>query len=406
MNLATQHQPLRIAYADGPDGALPSPEEVLAAVGNARRVRAWTSNAESIDLFLGWVVREPPWLAAAAGAEIPIKMSTFLVGPGTRRAVASGVVDYVPARLSTLSRLFSGRLRQDIVVVGAWEEGGSWRVAGSPGWALAAVRAAGRVVVERWPGKARPGHPLLPECEVLGVVERAEPADPAPTVRSGPVQLAIGRHVAGLIPPRATLQWGPGAIGAAVVSCLETPVSVHSGLVTDELADLEARGLLAGPARAAYVWGGERLSAMTADGRLEFIEVSESHDLTAAASIERFVAVNTAVQVGLDGSVNVESAGGRIVAGPGGHPDFAVAASASRGGLSVVAMASTAGGHSTIVARPDVVSTPRSDVDVVVTEFGIADLRGCSDSERAAKLIAISHPDHRKNLEKEGSSRR
>ena len=406
MNLATQHQPLRIAYADGPDGALPSPEEVLAAVGNARRVRAWTSNAESIDLFLGWVVREPPWLAAAAGAEIPIKMSTFLVGPGTRRAVASGVVDYVPARLSTLSRLFSGRLRQDIVVVGAWEEGGSWRVAGSPGWALAAVRAAGRVVVERWPGKARPGHPLLPECEVLGVVERAEPADPAPTVRSGPVQLAIGRHVAGLIPPRATLQWGPGAIGAAVVSCLETPVSVHSGLVTDELADLEARGLLAGPARAAYVWGGERLSAMTADGRLEFIEVSESHDLTAAASIERFVAVNTAVQVGLDGSVNVESAGGRIVAGPGVHPDFAVAASASRGGLSVVAMASTAGGHSTIVARPDVVSTPRSDVDVVVTEFGIADLRGCSDSERAAKLIAISHPDHRKNLEKEGSSRR
>ncbi len=403
---ATQRQPLRIAYADGPDGALPPPEQVLDAAGRGRGVRAWASNPESIELFLGWVVREPPWIAGALGAEVPIKISTFLVGAGTRRAVASGVVDYVPLRLSTLSRLFSGRLRQDIVVVGAWEDGGSWRLAGSPGWALAAVRASGRVVVERWPGKARPGQPLLPECEVLGVVERAEPADPAPTVRSGPVQLAIGRHVAGLIPPRATLQWGPGAIGAAVVSCLDTPVSVHSGLVTDELADLEARGLLTGPARAAYVWGGESLSAMIAGGRLELIEVSESHDLTAVSSIERFVAVNTAVQVGLDGSVNVESAGGRIVAGPGGHPDFAVAASASRGGLSVVAMASTAGGHSTIVARPDVVSTPRSDVDVVVTEYGVADLRGCSDSERAARMMSICHPDYRKSLENEGSPSR
>jgi acyl-CoA hydrolase len=137
---------------------------------------------------------------------------------------------------------------------------------------------------------------------------------------------------------------------------------------------------------------------MIASGRLDLIEVTQSHDLSAVSSIERFVAVNTAVQVGLDGSVNVESAGGRVVAGPGGHPDFALAASCSPGGMSLVAVASTAGGRSTIVCKPDVVSTPRSDVDVVVTEYGVADLRACSDSERAARLIAIAHPDHRDTL--------
>ena len=399
---------LRVAYADGPDGPLPLPAEVLDAAGVLAGTRWGTSSYDRAEFLLGWVVREPGWLAGGgallpgAGGGMPLSVTTFLVGSGTRRAVASGAVGYTPIRLSTLAHLVRGRLRQDLVVVGAWREGRSWRLAGSPGWALDAVRASGRVVVERWPGSPPPGRPLLPDCEVLGVIERSDPPDPAPPLRSGPVQIAIGRRVASLIPGDATLQWGPGAIGAAVVSCLQAPVRVHSGLVTDEVADLDERGLLKGTARAAYVWGGGRLSTMIAEGRLDLIEVGESHDVTNVSSIERFVAVNTAVQVGLDGSVNVESVGGRVVAGPGGHPDFALAASSSPGGLSIVAVASTAGGESTIVARPDVVSTARSDVDVVVTEYGVADLRECGDAERAARITAISHPDHRDRLRAEG----
>jgi acetyl-CoA hydrolase len=102
--------------------------------------------------------------------------------------------------------------------------------------------------------------------------------------------------------------------------------------------------------------------------------------------------------VGLDGAVNVERVGGRVVAGPGGHPDFAAGASRSPGGLSIVALPSTAGGRSTIVAVPEVVSTPRTDVDVVVTEHGVADLRHLDDRERAARLIAVAAPEHRDEL--------
>jgi acyl-CoA hydrolase len=176
-------------------------------------------------------------------------------------------------------------------------------------------------------------------------------------------------------------------------------------LVTDELCDLARRGLLIGAAEAAYVWGGPDLGAMIEDGSLVLRGVETIHDITAISRTARFVAINTALQVGLDGAANVESVRGRVVAGPGGHPDFSAGASRSPGGLSVVALPATAGGVSTIVDRPDVVSTPRTDVDVVVTEHGVADLRGLDDVERADRLIAIAAPEHRPVLEAEARRR-
>ena len=222
-------------------------------------------------------------------------------------------------------------------MVGAHADAGGWRLAGSPGWALAA----------------------------------------------------------GLVPEGATIQWGPGVIGASVVAALNNPVRVRSGLVTDELCALARRGLLVGTAEAAYIWGGPDLRAMVEDGSLVLRGVETVHDVTAISATIRFVAINTALQVGLDGAVKLESVGGRVVAGPGGHPDFSAGASRSPGGLSVVALPATAGRVSTIVGRPDVVSTPRTDVDVVVTEHGVADLRGLDDAERADRLIAVAAPEHR-----------
>ena len=374
----------RIAYADGPDGPLPDPALIAEMAG--------LEPAEA-ELVLGWVVREAPWLAAPA-----VATTTLMVGAGTRRAVAAGAVAAVPTRLSAIPGLLAGRLRPDVVVVGAWADGTRWRLAGSPGWALGAVAAAGRVVIERWPGPAPAHRPLLPEAEIVAVYDRAEPPDAAPANRLGPEHERIGRLVADLIPDGATIQWGPGAVGAAVVEALDRPVAVRSGLVTDELAGLAARGLMEGRATSAYLWGGADLGALVTAGRLRLAALTETHDLTALSAIERFVAVNTALQVGLDGAVNVETAGGRVVAGPGGHPDFATGASRSPGGLSIVALPATAGARSGIVARPEVVSTARCDVDVVVTEHGVADLRHVPPAERAERLIAVAAPEHRGDL--------
>ncbi|HEX4864364.1 MAG TPA: acetyl-CoA hydrolase/transferase C-terminal domain-containing protein [Acidimicrobiales bacterium] len=367
--------------ADGPDGPLPEPEIVAAAAG-----------VDIAEVLLGWVVREPAWIRTTS-----FSVSTFLTGPGTRSAVASGAVTAVPARLSAIPGLLAGRLTPDVLVVGAHETESGFVLAHSPGFVEPAMRHAGSVVVERWPGKPRRGAPLI-AGNVVAVIDRVDPRDAPPDTEPGPEHRRIGELVADLIPAAATIQWGPGVVGASVVASLRRPVRVRSGLVTDELVALDEAGLLEAPADAAYIWGGRALTMMACDGRLRLCGIETTHDLTAISSIERFVAVNTALQVGLDGAANVETVAGRVVSGAGGHPDFAAGASRSPGGLSIVAIPATSGGHSSIVATPEKVSTPRSDVDVVVTEFGSADLRGLDDRARAERIISIAAPEHRDHL--------
>jgi acyl-CoA hydrolase len=194
-----------------------------------------------------------------------------------------------------------------------------------------------------------------------------------------------------LVPDDATLQFGPGGIGEGIATSLRCPVRIRSGLLTDAMASLLDRGLLLAPALAAYTWGGAPIDHLAAAGMLRLAPVSETNDSSAVAATPRFVACNTAIQIGLDGAVNIERVGDRVITGIGGHSDFCAGASRSVGGLSVIAVRSTAAdGTSTIVERVDVVSTPRSDVDIVVTEHGIADLRGLTDRERAQRLKAIA----------------
>jgi acyl-CoA hydrolase len=202
--------------------------------------------------------------------------------------------------------------------------------------------------------------------------------------------------VVSLLPADPAIQLGPGGIAEAIVASLDRPVRIFSGLITDATAGLAERGLLTGVATAGYVWGGEPIARLARAGRLRLAPVEVTHDVSAIAAMPRFVACNTALQVGLDGSVNVERVGRRIIAGIGGHADFCAAGAICTDGLSVIALRSTdRTGSSTIVPRVDVVSTPRCDIDVVVTEHGVADLRGLDDDERAGRLVAIAAPSHR-----------
>ena len=212
------------------------------------------------------------------------------------------------------------------------------------------------------------------------------------------------------MPDHATLQFGPGGIGEGIARAIDRPVRIWSGLCTDAMAELDERGLLSAPAVAAYTWGGRPIRRLAANGMLELTSTTITHDITRLSAIPRFVGCNTALQIGLDGSVNVERVGSRVIAAVGGHSDFCAGASRSPGGLSVIAVRSTTisgvtGGISGVRAAPrrssievDVVSTQRSDIDIVVTEHGIADLRRASDAERAERLIAIAAPEHRAAL--------
>jgi threonine dehydrogenase-like Zn-dependent dehydrogenase len=196
----------------------------------------------------------------------------------------------------------------------------------------------------------------------------------------------IGAHVVSLLPPDATLQFGPGGIGEAIANSLTEPVRIGPWY------RFMARSTQ--PAAApvtAYTWGGELRRPPA--GLLDLCSISRTHDLTQVSAIPRFVGCNTALQIGLDGAVNLERVNGKVITSVGGHADFCVAASRSVGGMSIVSVRATnAKGDSTIVPTVEVVSTQRSDIGLVITEHGIAD-RGVDDAERARRLIAWEHPN-------------
>ncbi len=373
----TDRAPL-LVYADGVDSARSAPEVVAAAAATA-----------GVEVLMGWTPERRGWLAAPT-----VRGRTVMAGYAVAEAVAAGRLAYLPVRLSTVPRLLADR-RPDVAVVTGVRRGPDLVYGGTVGVGPAAARLARAVVVEVDPDGVDLGAPPI-EGSIVATLERPA-ADDALVVR-GPddVELAVGRNVVSVIPDDPTLQFGPGGIGEGVVAALDRPVRIWSGLVTEAVADLHRRGLLRGSVTAAYVWGGESINAVARSGKLNLLPVEQTHDISRVASIDRFVGCNTALQVGLDGSVNVERVGNRAVAGIGGHADFCAAATRSLDGVSIIALRSTTrDGKSTIVPTVDVVSTPRCDVEVVVTEHGVADLRGVDDEERARRVARVAAPAHR-----------
>jgi len=325
---------------------------------------------------------------------------TVMGGAAARALMASGHISYLPVRYSALPALFSGVLRPALAVVPARPDPRGLRFGLEVGYARVAMRAAERVIVEVDESLPHiPGAPLLDRTDVV-TVEAESPAPEPAIVDPNAIEVAIGERIAGLIGAGTTVQYGPGGVGDAVIRALGVRVRVHSGMVTDAVADLAARGLLDGPAVAAYLLGGRRLRELAQAGGVTLRGVEETHSPAGLAGLERFFAINTALTVGLDGAVNVERAGGELIGGVGGHPDFCAAAAASPGGLSIIGLRSSRNGRSSIVPAAAPVTTARSDVDVIVTEHGVADLRGLDDRGRAAALIAIAEPALREPLER------
>lgn len=234
--------------------------------------------------------------------------------------------------------------------------------------------------------------------------------DPIPS----DVERAVARQVASLIPDRATVQLGVGTLPAAVADALgqHRELGVHSGVVSDVLVDLVERGVVtnahkgrdAGRTVTGGLFGTQRLRDFSRNsGLVEMRDAEYTHSLVVATGLQKFHTINSAIEIDLSGQVNSEIAGGRYLGAVGGQVDFVRAGVASPGGRSIIAFpaATPDGKHSRIVAslagRP--VTTARSDVDAIVTEYGVAHLRGCSLHERARRLIAIAHPDHRDALQ-------
>jgi acyl-CoA hydrolase len=220
------------------------------------------------------------------------------------------------------------------------------------------------------------------------------------------VELAVARHVASRIQNGATVQLGASGLADAIARELHghAGLRVRSGLIGDWIIDLHKAGALAdvaGSVVTGIALGDERLyEFIDATSVVEFASLTEQISPHAMAECHPYVAVNSAIEVDLLGQVNAEVIGGRYVGAVGGQVDFFRATRGSEGGLAIVAIASTSGsGTSRIVSQlSGPVTSLKSDVDLVVTEWGIADIREASLSERVERLIAVADPRHRDAL--------
>ena len=255
------------------------------------------------------------------------------------------------------------------------------------------------------------GDALIGDNSIDLLVPAATPLEQLPPRRPGPVEHAIGEHVARLVPDRATLEFGIGSIPAAVQQALagKRDLAVHTGLLDEAAVDFIESGAVTnryretdpGLVSAGFLFGTPRLYRYADRNPVFGMRGSDHiHGPRVLATLDRFFAINSAIEVDLTGQVNAEALNGRYIGAIGGQGDFQRAALHSPGGRGVVALPSIAGRHSRIVARlSGPVTTARADADAVVTEHGIAELAGRTLQERARAMIAIADPAHRRQLE-------
>jgi 4-hydroxybutyrate CoA-transferase len=356
------------------------------------------------------------------GHEKHIRHRSLFVGPGSRRAVAEGRADYVPVFFSEIPRLFrEGVLPVDVALiqVSPPDEQGYCSFGLSVDYSEAAAEVAKLVIAEVNFNCPRTHGSSIHLSQLSYVVESNDPSIELKPQPPSAVDIEIGKHVASLIPDRANLQVGIGALPDAVLAQLggKRDLGVHTEMMGDGLVDLYHEGVVTnaynnlnpGKFVATFLLGTSKLYRFVDDNPLINMQpVDYTNGIRIAGQVERLMSINSALEVDLMGQVVADTLGHKQYSGVGGQVDFVRAASASPGGKAIIALPSTAKGNSiskivATITPGSAVTTSRNDVHFVVTEYGIADLRGKSLRERADALIAVAHPDFREQLRRDAA---
>jgi acyl-CoA hydrolase len=341
----------------------------------------------------------------------------LFLGGNVRQAVAEGRADYTPVCLSEIERLFDDVLPIDVAFVQTSppDQHGFLSLGIGADCTLTAARRASHVIVEMNERMPRAlGDTFLDVSNVTAIVPVSRPLQELPPEPPSPVQMRVAENVASLIPDGATLQLGIGGIPNAVLQLLadHRDLGIHSEMCPDGVIPLIESGVVNGARKtlhrgkvvAGFVLGTRALfDYLDNNPVFEFHPTSYVNDPFIIAQNDNMIAINSAIQVDLSGQICADSIGTRLYSGFGGQLDFVRGAGRSKGGKPIIALRSTAceGDVSRIVPTLEPgagVVTPRADVHYVVTEYGIASLRGKTLRQRARALIEIAHPRFRDEL--------
>ena len=346
-------------------------------------------------------------------------LKLFFISASMRKAAFEGKIDYIPAYLSQIPRLFaSGLIRLDcaLVQVSPPDKFGYCSLGVSVDITRSGLENAGLVIAQVNPRMPRTwGDSFVHVDEIDWLVPFEEPlVESVPDVKDAQVAQRIGHFVSQLIDDGATLQIGFGRLPYAIVQYLDNKkdLGLHTQLITDGLLPLfeknvitnKKKTLLPGRVVASLCMGTEKLYQYVDNNPAFYFRSSEFvNDPTVIARNDHLVSISSALEVDLTGQVCSDSIGYLFYSGIGDQVDFLRGSSMSKGGFSIIALPSTAqnGSVSRIVSHLSEgagVATTRGDVNFVVTEYGIAELHGKGISQRVMELAQIAHPRFREQL--------
>ncbi|MBI2931602.1 MAG: GNAT family N-acetyltransferase [Planctomycetes bacterium] len=408
-----------------------SPREALGCVRRGQRVfvgsgcgeptllvsaLAERSDVTDVEVIHIMTIGHAPYADATLKGRF--RHNAFFIGANVREAVARAAADYTPIFLSDIPWLFrSRRMKIDVALISCTppDVHGFCSLGVSVDVVMAAVESAEVVMAEVNPNMPRThGAGFVHVDDIDAFVASDVPILEIAWREPDEVSRRIGQFCATLVDNGATLQMGIGDIPNAVVANLtnKRDLGLHTEMFSDGIIDLVRSGVINGrrktlhPGKAvsSFCMGSRRLYDFIDDNPFfEFLPTEFVNDPFVIARNDKMVSVNSALQVDLTGQVCADSIGTRFYSGIGGQVDFIRGAARSRGGRSIIALPSTAldGKVSRIVptlTEGAGVVTTRGDVDTIVTEYGIAELRGRTIRERTLALISVAHPDFRGEL--------
>jgi len=347
-----------------------------------------------------------------------VRHAAYFFGGASRPGGQAGWIDFIPAYFSELPQLIErGLTPADVVFAMASEMDahGYFSLSLGTDYTMAAIAKARAVVLEVNPHVPfANGACHVHISQVAALVESDEPILEVGLPKIGPVQEAIGKFVAEHIPDGATLQIGYGGIPDAVVMQLthKHDLGIHTEMIGDGIMTLVEAGVVTnrrknhhpGKMFATFALGSKKLyTFMHRNPMLEMHPVDFTNDPSIAGLNDQLIAINATMQVDLIGQCGSESLGFTPYSGTGGQADFVRAANRSKDGKAFIVLPSTAKDDTISRIVPTLtpgthVTTGKNDVNYVVTEYGVAQLRGKSAKQRAAALIGIAHPAFRDEL--------
>ena len=347
-----------------------------------------------------------------------VRHVALFFGGGTRAGGQAGWIDFIPNYFSEIpAQIERGEIPAEAVfsLASPMDADGFFALGLGADYTMAAVAKARAVVLEINPNVPYAfGNCRVHVSQVAALIESEEPILEVGLPEIGVVQEAIGKYVADLIEDGSTLQIGYGGIPDAVVMQLthKRDLGIHTEMIGDGILSLvesgavtcERKNYLPGKMIATFALGSSKLYRfMERNPMLEMHPVNFTNDPMLAGQNDKLVSINATLQIDLLGQCGSESLGSTPYSGTGGQSDFVRAANRSRGGKSFIALPSSARSDSIsrivpVLSPGTHVSTSKNDINYVVTEYGVAQLRGKSAKQRALALIGIAHPAFREEL--------